>query len=196
MTGDPEDKYDPSQSLDGSNTSGSAVMLVDLATLHTTALTAVGRPPYTSSSFASENLLFVGNSISVIGIHTDTLTQDGISPTDAFFTMTELAIHFAGRVAVCLQRSLHCSELSCTLARVDGTTAPLCNTATPLAANSDGLITASWGPNGYIAAETSRHDIVLVPSDGSPGIQVLVNINQPERNPAFAPASVALACTK
>jgi hypothetical protein len=64
-----------------------------------------------------------------------------------------------------------------------------------LAANSDGLITASWGPNCYIAAETSHHDIVLVPSDGSLGIKVLVNTSQPERNPAFAPASVSLAAS-
>ena len=82
------------------------------------------------------------------------------------------------------------------LARVDGTTGETCANATRLAANSDGLITASWGPAGYIAAETSHHDIVLVPSDGSPGIQVLVNTTQPERNPAFAPASVSLACTE
>ncbi|HYQ27612.1 MAG TPA: hypothetical protein VER04_10335, partial [Polyangiaceae bacterium] len=82
------------------------------------------------------------------------------------------------------------------VARTDGTTGDTCGHATPLAANSDGLITASWGANGYIAAETSHHDIVLVPSDGSPGIQVLVNTTQPERNPAFAPASVSLACTE
>ena len=195
VTGDPEDKYDPSQSLDGSNTSGSAVMLVDLRTLHTTALTAVGRPPYTSSSFASDKLLFVGNSISVIGIHTDTLTQDGISPTDAFFTMkSSPSISPDGSRYVFMA---HCTaQTQLYTERVAGTTPPLCNTAKALSANSDGLITASWGPNGYVAAETSHHDIVLVPSDGSAGIKVLVQTTQPERNPAFAPASVALACTK
>jgi dipeptidyl aminopeptidase/acylaminoacyl peptidase len=191
VIGDPEDKYDRTHPLDGTT---NTVMLVDTTTRQTVTLTS-GHPAYGSSAFASNNLLLVGNSISVIGIQTDTLAKYNAAPETAMATaLSSPSISPDGSRFVV---SGGCgTQNQLLLARVDGTTGDTCSKATPLAANSDGLITASWGPAGYIAAETSHHDIVLVPSDGSLGIKVLVNSPQPERNPAFAPTSVALDCTK
>jgi len=189
VTGDPEDKFDREHPLG----SGSEVALVNVATTMKTVLGYIGQPAYTASAFVNDTLLLVGNSLSVTGIHTDTRARYSAAPQTAFApTLTSPSISpdkswFALSAGCGTQSQLY-------VARVDGSTGDICENATPLAANSDGLITTSWGPSGYIAAETSHHDIVLVPSDGSNGIQVLVNNPHPERNPAFAPASVSLDC--
>jgi len=188
VTGDTEDQFHDGVN---SNDSSSTVKLVDTQTLMTTTLTEVGHPAYTSSAFAGESLLLAGNAVSIVGIHTDTL---------AHYDLITGGITDASSPAISPDGSRYAYSYTCGaakqlfLARVDGTTGETCSKATPLATNSDGLITASWGPAGYIAAETLHHDIVLVPSDGSPGIQVVVNTAQPERNPAFAPASVNFDC--
>jgi Tol biopolymer transport system component len=193
VTGDPEDKYTPT-TVDHGNTS-SVAMLVDVSTLQTSVLSTAKQPAFTSSAFATDKLLLVSNSVSVTGIHTDTLAQYPAAPEygteegQSSPSVSPDGSQFVLSGGCGTQNQLF-------VARVDGTTGKICEHATPLAANSDGLITASWGPGGYIAAETSHHDIVLVPSDGSAGVKVLVNTTQPERNPAFAPASVALDCTK
>jgi WD40 repeat protein len=182
VTGDVEDHL---------NLSNSA-MLLDTATLETTALTDTQEPPFTWSTFVNDDLLLIGHRLDLVGIHIDPLSL-------------YLAVPFKGRSPQLASPPVSpdgsrfvvsdfCGAQQLYVLRVDGTTGDTCSNAMPLATHSDELISASWGPSGYIAAETGRHDIVLVPGDGTPGIRVLVNTQFPERNPAFAPASAYLNC--
>ena len=182
VTGDIEDQ-----------TTSNVAMLVDTATLETIALTAAQHPPYTWSAFASDDLLLIGNKVSLIGIHTDTLAQyDAVPITSRIANPTSPSISPDGAHYVF---SDYCGRQQLYIARVDGKTGDTCANATPLAAIEEGLISASWGPSGYVAAETGHHDIALVPSDGSLGIKFLVGTPAAERNPAFAPSSFRFNCS-
>jgi WD40 repeat protein len=171
------------------------LMLIDTATRKTTRLTEPGRQTYTWSAFASHDLLLVSTFISLIGIHTDTQTQYEVVPYDA-------RVPWPLSPSISPDRSLVVFSDGCDrqqqlyVARVDGTTGDTCANAQPLAPHSDELIAASWGPNGDVAAETGKHDIVLVASDGAPGFTMLADTDALERNPAFAPNAVSLNCTK
>ncbi|MEI9940466.1 MAG: hypothetical protein WDO69_24900 [Pseudomonadota bacterium] len=185
VTGDVEDRRN----------SSSSVMLVDTATKKTSVLTAETEPPYTWSAFDSDTLLLVGNSASLVGIHTDTLAQYDVVPFNSRIPNPASPSISPDRTRYVF--SDYCGgQNQLYIARVDGKTGDTCANAMPLASSSDGLISASWGPTGYAAAETTHHDIVLVPSDGTLGIKVLVNTAAPERNPAFAPTSVSINCTR
>jgi len=185
VTGAEEDEYDGSSTL----------TLVDLATLKTTVLTAARQPPYTWSAFASDQLLLVGNGASLIGIHTETRAQYDVVPSSGrTLHATSPSISPDGERFVFIDNCDVSQQLY--IARVDGTTGDTCSNATHLLPNGDWFLSASWGPTGDVAAETDHHDIVLVPSDGTFGIQVLVNTPALERNPAFAPTTTALNCTK
>jgi len=169
------------------------VMRVDTETLETSAITNVRRPPFTWSAFAANDLVLVGNEYNLIGIDIVTLDQydvvpfNGRIPNPSSPSIGPDGTHYAF--------SDYCGEKKTLfIARTDGKTGDTCANALHLAPYVDGLISASWGPTGYIASETKQHDIVLVASDGSVDVRVLVDSNAPARNPVFAPASADLSC--
>jgi dipeptidyl aminopeptidase/acylaminoacyl peptidase len=207
MTDEPEGASYPSWSPNGkkiayvtgdvedhSNLSNSA-MLVDTKTFDTTTLTGVQAPPFSWSSFVDNDLLLIGQRLDLVGIHIDPLSLDRVVPFKGRAPqLASPSVSPDGSEFVVSDVCAGSQQLY--VARVDGTTGDTCSNAMPLATSSDELISASWGPSGYVAAETGSHDIVLVPSDGTPGIRVLVNTQFEERNPAFAPASVYLDCSE
>jgi dipeptidyl aminopeptidase/acylaminoacyl peptidase len=184
VTGDPEQN-----AVNGS----SAAMLFDIASGKTRTLAPAKQPPYTWSAFDTDSLLLIGNFVSLIGIHIDTLAQYDIVPiTGRIPNPTSPSISPDGTHLVF---SDYCGgESQLYVARVDGKTGDTCANALPLAQVSEGLVAASWGPSGYVAAETKHQDLVLVPADGSLGIRVLANSPAPERNPAYAPAAADIRC--
>jgi Tol biopolymer transport system component len=184
VTGDNEDQYN----------NASAVMLVDTQTLATRQLAPSAQPPYSWSAFATSDLLLIGNQSTLIGIHTDTLEQYAVVPLNGRIPEpTSPSISPDGTHYVF---SDYCDKQELFVGLVNGKTGDTCANAFKLAPNADGLRSASWGPYGYVAAETETHDIVLVPSDGSSGIRVLVATPAAERNPAFAPTTALITCPK
>lgn len=182
VTGDPE----------GDGNASSAVMLVDTTTQVTRSILPAKQPPWTWSAFASSNLLLVGNEMSLIGVNTDTLTQYDIVPFNG--RLPEPQSPSVSPDGTLLTFSDYCGEQELYVARVDGRTGDTCANAFPLASYGTGLIAASWGPNGYIAAETHDHDIVVLAADGSPGTRTLAGTASAERNPAYAPAAFDFTC--
>jgi len=168
------------------------VMQVDVESLETRVLTDVRKPRFTRPVFAGSDLLLVASLTTIIGIDLGTLAQHDLVP-------------FTGRIPNPYSPSVGpdgeryvfgdlCSGFSLFIARTDGTTGDTCANAMPLARLVDPPSTASWGPTGYVAAETYKHNIVLVASDGSDDVRMLVDTPEPVHNPAFAPGSARLSC--
>gem|GEM_PF-1918769 len=182
------------------------VMRVDTSTLETSPLTELNRI-FTRSTFASNDLLLVTGMSSIIGVVPDTLEQNelvpfngripspnspSVGPDGAYYAFSDLCG----------------GEFGLFIARVDGKTGDTCANALRLARyagiNTDssapesdvdyGPRTASWGSTGYVASETYKHDIILVASDGSDDVRVLVDSSAPVHNPVFAPATADFSC--
>lgn len=177
---------------DDGNASNRA-MKVDIDTLETTVLSEMRQPPFTWSAFVTNDLLLIGSDYKLIGIDLGTLEQQDIVPMNG--RIPNPASPSIGPDGARYAFSDFCGgDKTLFIARTDGKTGDTCANAVPLASNGYALMSASWGPTGYIASETRQHDIVLVASDGSADVRLLVDTSAPARNPAFAPATANFSC--
>jgi hypothetical protein len=190
VTGDPESAIP--------NESRSSLMLLDTTTLQTRILATEAQPAYAGSAFASDNLLLVSRFSSLVGIYIDTLDRYDVSlPDTSGSKFYSPAISPDGSQFVFTGRCASARN-QLYIGRVDGSTASSCEGATPLPSISPVQYSASWGPNGDIAVAAQSNTIMILPRDWAQDdwrrpfndrVEVIAN-------PAFAPASVALDCTK
>jgi hypothetical protein len=191
VSGDPETFPGGTMSATGD------VMLLDLETRDVRKLRASEdggccNLHYQTPAFAGSDEVLTGNRVSLIGVSLKDASVRDVVPITGRIPNPQDPAPSPDGLRYAFSDFCGGAGLQLFVARLDGSTGDTCDAALHVAPDR-GLVSAEWGPSGYIAAEilADPHGIVL--ADDESFMMTDLPTVRGARNPTWAPESLELA---
>jgi len=163
-------------------------MVMDLATRTTRDLTAgsFDGQPFISPAFAGANQILAGSRVELIAINLADGTLRDVVPNAGRVPRPQDPAPSPDGIRYAFSDVCGGTGLNLFIARIDGTTGDTCANAVGVVPSVN-LLSADWGPAGFIAAEIqgNAHGVIVIGESTFGQIETLPSA----RNPAWPPSA-------